>query len=189
MSLLIVWSDGDPATPLRQSEEPAEIVAALNEIGCRFEERPVRSEVGPASDQETVLAAYRDEVEELVREYRFGSVDVAISLPSADPGWAAEAASLRAQFASEHTHGDNAEVRYVVRGSGVFYLHVGGRVQAVRTVAGDLICVPPQTAHWFDMGPRPDFTTIRFFPDAQGWVGYPTGSDIAARFPDAVHVS
>jgi 1,2-dihydroxy-3-keto-5-methylthiopentene dioxygenase len=77
----------------------------------------------------------------------------------------------------------------VVRGSGVFYLHVGGRVQAVRTVAGDLICVPPQTAHWFDMGPRPDFTTIRFFPDAQGWVGYPTGSDIAARFPDAVHVS
>lgn len=188
MSLLIVWSDGDPTSVLRQTEDPDEIVSALTEIGCRFEQRPVRSEVGPTSNQETVLAAYRDEVDKLVREYAFGSVDVAISLPSDDPDWAAEAASLRAQFASEHTHGET-EVRYVVRGSGVFYLHVRGQVHAVQTLAGDLIGVPSQTAHWFDMGPRPDFTTIRFFPDAQGWVGYPTGSDIAARFPDATHLA
>jgi 1,2-dihydroxy-3-keto-5-methylthiopentene dioxygenase len=67
----------------------------------------------------------------------------------------------------------------------VFYLHAGGKVTALRACAGDLVAVPAQTAHWFDMGARPDFTTIRFFPDARGWVGHPTGSDIARRFPDA----
>ncbi len=185
MSLLVVWRDSDPAAAIRQTADPEEIVAALRGIGCRFEQRPVRQEVGPDSDQDSVLATYRNEIDELVREYSFGSVDVAVSDPSDEPGWAEQAAQLRAQFASEHTHGDNLEVRYIVRGSGVFYLHVGGKVHAVRTEAGGLIAVPPQTAHWFDMGPRPDFTTIRFFPEAQGWVGYPTGSDIASQFPDA----
>jgi 1,2-dihydroxy-3-keto-5-methylthiopentene dioxygenase len=184
MSLLVVWPDEHPAAALRRMQDPEAIVAALREIGCRFEHRPVRPEVGPDSDQDAVLAAYRDEVDELTGEYGFGSVDVAVSYPSDEPGWAAQAAQLRAQFASEHTHGD-AEVRYVVRGSGVFYLHAGGTVNALRAMAGDLIAVPAKTAHWFDMGPRPDFTTIRFFPDAQGWVGYPTGSDIASRIPDA----
>jgi 1,2-dihydroxy-3-keto-5-methylthiopentene dioxygenase len=184
MSLLIVWPDSDPGMTLRRTADPAEIIAALGEIGCRFEQRPVRPEVGPASEQDAVLDAYRAEIDEVVGEYGFGAVDVAVSHPSDEPGWAAQAAQLRAQFASEHRHSD-AEVRYVVRGCGVFYLHVAGRVHAVRAMAGDLIAVPAETAHWFDMGPRPDFTTIRFFPDAQGWVGYPTGSDIAARFPDA----
>ncbi len=185
MSLLIVWPDGDPATALRQTADRAEIVAALAEIGCRFEHRPVRAEVGPDTGQDVVLDAYRDEIGELVREYAFAAVDVAVSHPSDEPGWADGAAQLRAQFASEHTHGDEAEVRYVVRGGGVFYLHVGDRVHAVQTLAGDLIAVPRQTAHWFDMGARPDFTTIRFFPAPEGWVAYPTGSDIAHRFPDA----
>jgi 1,2-dihydroxy-3-keto-5-methylthiopentene dioxygenase len=184
MSLLIVWPDSDPGTTLLRTADPAEIIPALSQIGCRFGQRPVRPEVGPASGQDAVLAAYRAEIDELAGEYSFGSVDVAVSYPSDEPGWAEQAAGLRAQFASEHTHSDD-EVRYVVRGSGVFYLHVNGRVYAVRTTAGELIAVPAKTAHWFDMGPRPDFTTIRFFPDAQGWVGYPTGSDIATRFPDA----
>jgi 1,2-dihydroxy-3-keto-5-methylthiopentene dioxygenase len=184
MSLLVVWPDERPATALRRTEDPEAIVDALHEIGCRFEHRPVRPEVRPDSDQDAVLEAYRDEVDELIGEYGFGSVDVAVSYPSDEADWAAQAAQLRAQFASEHTHGD-AEVRYVVRGSGVFYLHAGGMVAALRAMAGDLIAVPAKTAHWFDMGRRPDFTTIRFFPDAQGWVGHPTGSDIARRIPDA----
>ena len=30
----------------------------------------------------------------------------------------------------------------------------------------------------------PDFTAIGFFHARQGWVGIPTGSGIARRFPD-----
>jgi cupin superfamily acireductone dioxygenase involved in methionine salvage len=100
-----------------------------------------------------------------------------------DPGEPHLADSLNS--ADEHTHGDDDGVRFIVRGSGVFYLHAAGRVHAVQTVAGDLIRVPPHTTHWFDMGLVPDFTTIRFFRNKEGWVAFPTGSDISRRFPDA----
>ena len=48
---------------------------------------------------------------------------------------------------------------------------------------GDLIVVPDSATHWFDMGPAPRFVAIRFFTEADGWVGHFTGSDIAKRFP------
>jgi 1,2-dihydroxy-3-keto-5-methylthiopentene dioxygenase len=185
MSLLIIWPDGDPAAVAEQTSDPAEISAALSRIGCRFEQRPVRPDIGPASDQDAVLAAYRDDVDQIVSEYGFVAVDVAAQHPAAGPDWAAAARELRAKFADEHTHGDDHEVRFIVRGSGVFYLHADGKVHAVQTVAGDLISVPPHTKHWFDMGLIPDFTTIRFFRNQDGWVAFPTGSGIARRFPDA----
>jgi 1,2-dihydroxy-3-keto-5-methylthiopentene dioxygenase len=185
MSLLIIWPDSDPAAVVEQTADPAEISAALSRIGCRFEQRPVRPDIGPASDQDAVLAAHRDDVDQIVSEHGFAAVDVAAQHPTGHPDWAAAARELRAKFADEHTHGDDDEVRFIVRGSGVFYLHSDGRVRAVQTVAGDLISVPPHTMHWFDMGLVPDFTTIRFFHNKEGWVAFPTGSDIARRFPDA----
>ncbi|HSO84145.1 MAG TPA: cupin, partial [Thiocapsa sp.] len=75
------------------------------------------------------------------------------------------------------------EVRFFVEGSGLFYLHTNGRVYAVICEQGDLISVPDSTTHWFDMGPRPHFTAIRFFTNPEGWVANFTGSDIASRFP------
>ncbi len=184
MSLLITWPDSDPTAVLAQTADPAEISAALSQIGCRFEQRAVRPDVGPASDQDAVLAAYRDEVGQIVSDEGFVTLDVAAMHPTDDPDWLATARELRAKFVDEHTHGDEAEVRFMVRGSGVFYLHIGDKVHAVQAVAGDLIRVPPHTTHWFDMGFTPDFTVIRFFHAKEGWVGYPTGSDIARRFPD-----
>jgi len=47
---------------------------------------------------------------------------------------------------------------------------------------GDLISVPANTPHWFDMGPNPNFTAIRLFNNPEGWVANFTGSDIAQRF-------
>jgi 1,2-dihydroxy-3-keto-5-methylthiopentene dioxygenase len=49
---------------------------------------------------------------------------------------------------------------------------------------GDLISVPANTTHWFDMGIEPRFKCIRFFTAPDGRVGNFTGSDIATRFPD-----
>ncbi len=43
--------------------------------------------------------------------------------------------------------------------------------------------VPDGTRHWFDMGPAPSFTAIRFFTEPDGWIGHFTGTDIAKRFP------
>lgn len=53
---------------------------------------------------------------------------------------------------------------------------------AVLCEAGDLLSVPANTTHWFDMGTRPDFVAIRFFHDEDGWVGDFCGTDTAQRF-------
>jgi 1,2-dihydroxy-3-keto-5-methylthiopentene dioxygenase len=90
---------------------------------------------------------------------------------------------MRQKFLSEHTHAD-FEVRFFVEGSGLFYLHVGDKVYTLLCEKGDLISVPANTTHWFDMGTKPYFKCIRFFTTPEGWVGNFTGSEIAKQFPD-----
>jgi 1,2-dihydroxy-3-keto-5-methylthiopentene dioxygenase len=72
-------------------------------------------------------------------------------------------------------------VRFFVHGDGLFYLHVEDKVYAIKCEKGDLISVPENTTHWFDMGASPDFKCIRFFVIPDGWVGEFTGNNIASR--------
>jgi 1,2-dihydroxy-3-keto-5-methylthiopentene dioxygenase len=65
----------------------------------------------------------------------------------------------------------------------MFYLHVEGRVYQVLCCKDDLISVPANITHWFDMGPAPRFSAIRLFNDPAGWVANFTGSTIAEQFP------
>ena len=58
-----------------------------------------------------------------------------------------------------------------------------GEVLQVLCETGDWIRVPAGTKHWFDMGPRPRFTAIRFFDNPEGWVANFTGDAIAKNFP------
>jgi len=127
--------------------------------------------------QDEVIAAYRDSVDRLLSNYHFQSVDV-ISLQPDHP----DRDALRAKFLNEHTHSDY-EVRFFVDGKGLFYIHQGQQVYGVLCEKGDLISVPANTTHWFDMGPNPDFKCIRLFTSPEGWVANFTGSDIASRFP------
>jgi 1,2-dihydroxy-3-keto-5-methylthiopentene dioxygenase len=184
MSLLIIWPDDRPDSPLLETSDPAEIAAALQEVGCDFERREIKPGLTADAPENDVLVAYQDLVETEVAARGFQKVDIAGIALSDDPGYLAQAAKVRATFINEHTHGDDDEVRFITRGDGVFYLHLRGRVHAVLAEAGDLTRVAQGTTHWFDTGSRPDFTAIRFFHDPQGWVGVPTGSDINERFPD-----
>jgi 1,2-dihydroxy-3-keto-5-methylthiopentene dioxygenase len=90
-------------------------------------------------------------------------------------------AELRQKFLSEHTHSED-EVRFFVAGEGLFTLHADNKVFEVLCQKGDLISVPANTPHWFDMGPNPGFIAIRLFNNPDGWVANFTGSDIAERF-------
>ena len=49
--------------------------------------------------------------------------------------------------------------------------------------AGDLIGVPANTRHWFDMSESPHFIAIRLFTNVEGWVAKFTGEEIASKFP------
>lgn len=177
MSRLRIFSEADPATPLRSSHAHAAIAAELKAIGVRFEQWQASHPVRPGAAPEDVMTAYRADIDRLVAEQGFRSVDV-VSIAPDHP----DREALRAKFLDEHFHKED-EVRFFVAGSGQFTLHVADKVYEIVCEQGDLVAVPDRTTHWFDMGAAPYFVAIRFFTEPDGWVGHFTGSDIARRFP------
>jgi len=170
-----------PASGDAQAEtfiDRATIGDQLQAIGVEYAHWQADRILADDADQDTVLDAYRYSISALNARYGFRSIDV-VSLTPDHP----DAAALRNKFLAEHTHAD-FEVRFFVDGSGLFYLHVGDKVYMVLCERGDLISVPANTTHWFDMGTHPFFKCIRFFTTPDGWVGEFTGSDIAKHFPD-----
>jgi 1,2-dihydroxy-3-keto-5-methylthiopentene dioxygenase len=177
MSVLAIYNENGEALGAAVHDHAA-IASALAELGVEFERWQAEAELAADSGQEEVLAAYQPEIDRLNERYGFQSVDV-VALRPDNP----QKTEFRGKFLAEHTHAD-FEVRFFVDGSGLFYLHLGDRVYLVLCKKGDLISVPANTTHWFDMGENPDFKCIRLFTTEDGWVGDFTGSEIAKRFPD-----
>jgi 1,2-dihydroxy-3-keto-5-methylthiopentene dioxygenase len=176
-STLSVYADTVPEQPILETDDGDRIAAELATIGVRFERWVAASELPPGADQEAVIAAYRPQIDRLMRENGYQTVDV-VRLERGAPN----AAAVRSKFLDEHRHSED-EVRFFVEGRGAFYLHVEDRVYQTVCVRGDLISVPAGTKHWFDMGPDPEFTAIRLFVNPDGWVGLFTGETIAQKFP------
>jgi 1,2-dihydroxy-3-keto-5-methylthiopentene dioxygenase len=177
MSRLRIFEEDRPEQPVAQHIDPTAIARELGRVGVRFEQWEASAPIAPGASQDEVIAAYRSDIDRLMREEGYQSVDV-ISLAPDHP----ERATLRQKFLSEHTHSED-EVRFFVAGSGQFTLHIEGRVYDVLCEAGDLIGVPDGTPHWFDMSESPYFIAIRLFTNKDGWVANFTGTDIAGRFP------
>jgi 1,2-dihydroxy-3-keto-5-methylthiopentene dioxygenase len=177
MSRLRVFTAAEPTRPELATRDHAEIARHLGGIGVRFEQWQAAEPIAPGDPPDKVLAAYASQIDRLKRENGYQAVDV-ISLNPEHP----DRDALRQKFLNEHTHSED-EVRFFVAGSGLFTLHVDGKVFEVLCEAGDLIGVPDNTPHWFDMGPRPYFVAIRLFTNVEGWVARFTGTDIAQRFP------
>lgn len=176
MSELKIYADNNP----HQADiytDYAPISALLQAQGVRFERWEANAPLSDAATQEEVIAAYRTDIERLMAENGFQSVDV-VSLTPDHP----DKALLRQKFLNEHTHTEY-EVRFFVDGQGLFYLHLGDKVYTVLCEKGDLISVPAGATHWFDMGANPRFKAIRLFTNTDGWVANFTGNDIAERFP------
>ena len=85
--------------------------------------------------------------------------------------------AMLAKFSTEHWH-DEDEVRFIVRGRGIFHVHpeTTGPVIAIEVEAGDLIRVPRGTWHWFDLCGDRDIRAIRLFQDKSGWTPHYTDS-------------
>jgi len=177
MSRLRIFPDDAPDTPEFASSDGDAIARELAKIGVTFERWQAAQPIAPGASPEEVMAAYRADIDRLVAERGFRSVDV-VSIAPDNP----KREEMRAKFLDEHFHKED-EVRFFVAGSGLFTLHVGDRVYEIECVKDDLIAVPDGTTHWFDMGPEPSFVAIRFFTEPDGWVGHFTGTDIARKFP------
>lgn len=176
MSALTIYPDNQPQYGEQYTDFTA-IQKQLNNIAVKFERWEAKFTLADDTDQESVLAAYADSIDRLKHQCGFQSVDV-MKLTPDHP----EKTAFRQKFLAEHIH-DDFEVRFFVEGSGLFYLHIEDKVYAVLCEQGDLISVPANTAHWFDMGENPQFTCIRLFTTPNGWVANFTGSEIAKTFP------
>jgi len=177
MSRLRIFDDRHGDTVLASFDTHADIARELGAVGVRFEQWQATQPVAPGASQDEVIAAYRSDIDRLMREEGYQTVDV-VSLTPDHP----DRAAFRQKFLSEHTHAED-EVRFFVAGAGQFTLHIGDKVYDVLCERGDLIGVPDGTRHWFDMSESPYFVAIRLFNNPAGWVAEFTGDTIAERFP------
>lgn len=177
MTTLTIYRDADSSKPLAQYTDFESIRRELADIGVEFERWEASKPLSPTAEQPEVLEAYKDAVERLNKRYGYVTVDV-VSMHPEHPN----AQAARGKFLSEHTH-DDFETRFFVDGQGIFYIRAKGKVYMTLCTKGDLINLPANTTHWFDMGEKPFFKAIRFFRVPEGWVGKFTGDTISERFP------
>jgi len=177
MSELTIYDDDNATDPVFGSDDFDTIVDKLGGAGIRFERWAADRQIAGETDNDSIIAAYRKEIDRLIEDRGYQTYDV-VSMHPAHP----DKDAFREKFLAEHTHSED-EVRFFVRGQGLFVIHSGGKVYSMLCEQDDLISVPANTRHWFDMGPNPLFTAIRLFNNPEGWVASFTGDDIASRFP------
>lgn len=176
MSTLYIYDAGTTELSVDPICDEGRLASVLGAIGVRFERWPTRRPPDEAATADAILDAYAAEVARLERECGYRSADV-VRVQRGTP----DTAAMRAKFLNEHRHTED-EVRFFVEGCGSFYLHIDQRVFHVICEQNDLIGVPANTRHWFDMGTAPSFCAIRLFTNPAGWVADFTGDPISARF-------
>ncbi len=181
MSKLRVYRDDAPDTPIVEHTLGADIALELEGPEVLFSRWEADCELPADASNDDIIGAYRAQIDVLMTRYGFHAVDV-VNVTPTHP----DKDALRQKFLSEHTHSDY-EVRFFVEGSGQFYIHHADRVYMILCEAGDLLSIPANMTHWFDMGPNPSFKCIRLFTTPEGWVANFTGSDIAEHFPRLVN--
>ena len=153
---------------------PLEIAAYLAQAGIEYERWEPSQFLPVGASNDEILAAYAAGIGELKEREGYATADV-IDINPETPGLD----DMLAKFNREHWHDDD-EVRFIVQGRGLFHIHPsGGPVIAIEVEAGDLIRVPKDTLHWFDLCADRRIQAIRLFKDAAGWV--PRYTDSAAE--------
>lgn len=177
MSQLTIYPESDPDNPLLATEDIGQIQQELGNVGIQVERWTADREITDDTDNDSIIHAYQHEIDKLVAERGYQTYDV-VSMHPEHP----DKSAFRQKFLEEHTHSED-EVRFFVRGQGLFVIHSGGKVFSILCEKDDLISVPANTKHWFDMGPNPRFTAIRLFNNPEGWAANFTGDGIASRYP------
>lgn len=156
---------------------PEAIARYLEQIAVKYERWETSARISDDAPPESILAAYAPQIERLKAEGGYTTADV-IDVKPGTPGLE----SMLAKFNREHWH-DEDEVRFIIRGRGLFHIHPPGRpVVAVEVEAGDLIRVPRETHHWFDLCAEREIRAIRFFQGTSGWTPYYTGSGVDEHY-------
>ena len=155
----------------------AAVRETLGRVGIDYERWQPSHPVPAGAPAEAVLAAYAAEIDRLKAAGGYVTadvIDVSPQTPNLD--------AMLAKFRKEHWH-DEDEVRFILRGRGVFHIHPqDAPVMAIEVGPGDLIRVPRGTHHWFDLCSERDIRAIRLFQDVSGWTPRYTDTGMDARY-------
>lgn len=155
----------------RTIENEAAIRAELAAAGIDYE-RWSLDRVPLDCSAEEVLSAYAAEIDQMKRRGGYVTADV-IDVKPETPNLDA----MLARFDKEHTHSED-EVRFILAGRGIFFLHLGGKVYSVEVGPGDMLRVPRGTTHWFTLCEDRRIRAIRWFQQTEGWTPQYTGSGV-----------
>ena len=162
----------------RTLTETAAMREFLAPYGIWHERWDVDGRLGAEATADEILEAYRPEIDRLKRKGGYVTADV-INVSPETPNLQ----SMLDKFNKEHIHTED-EVRFIVKGRGVFHVNpncapgeappkgasaTSGPVFAIEVEAGDLINVPANTRHWFDLCADRSIRAIRLFLDMSGW--------------------
>ena len=158
-------------------EGPEEIEKFLAQHGIWYRHFSGGDALGASPTDAEILEAYSSSIEKLNEEGGYVSADV-INIKSDTPGLA----TMLAKFDKEHWH-DEDEVRFIVKGNGLFYIHPKeGPVFKIEVGEGDMINVPQGTLHWFHLCEDMQIRAIRLFKNVEGWTPNYTDSKLADGF-------
>lgn len=161
----------------RKIEGAEAIGAFLKPFGIWHERWELEERVSPDAPSETILDAYKPEIERLKAAGGYITADV-MQVSPATPNLDA----MMEKFKSEHTHAED-EVRFILKGAGLFHIHPeNGPVFAIQVEAGDLINVPKGIRHWFNLCADKTIRAIRLFQNPAGWTPVYEASPVSARY-------
>ena len=155
----------------RVIEDESEIRLSLAALGIDYERWDL-SRVGADASADAVLTAYAREIEQMKQRGGYVTADV-IDVSPETPGLDA----MLARFDKEHTHSED-EVRFILCGRGVFFLHFGEKVVSFEVGPGDMLRVPCGTTHWFTLCEDRRIRAIRWFQKTEGWTPQYTGTGV-----------
>jgi 1,2-dihydroxy-3-keto-5-methylthiopentene dioxygenase len=157
--------------------DSGEICGFLGRFGIWYRRFEGADSLADDAAPEEVLAAYEAPIRELMAEGAYRTADV-IDIHPDTP----DLQAMLDKFNVEHWH-DEDEVRFIVRGRGLFHIHPEDHpVFSIEVEAGDMINVPHGTRHWFDLCRDRRIRAIRLFQDPAGWTPRYTGSGVDAGY-------
>src|SRR5690625_1651386 len=164
--------------PLWRANEPEALTRRLADINVRYAhvELPT-ARLDELADQDEAIEAFRHPLDDLMQHDGFIGLDVS-TVQHGQP----DQADLHRQFMTAHAHA-GVEGHLMVEGSGAFFMRAGDDVYALHSAPGDFVRVPGGLRHWFDMGRRPGFRSIRFYVDADALETVGDGIDMRGMFP------
>ena len=159
------------------TSDPAEIVEFLDQFGIWYQRFEDLEQVPDGASDDAILAAYDAPIQAQMESGGYVTADViniVPTIPNLD--------AMLAKFEKEHWH-DEDEVRFIVKGSGLFHIHPEeGPVFSLEVIEGDMINVPRGTHHWFHMCPDKTVRAIRLFQSKEGWTPHYTGLETATEY-------